>query len=141
MGSLLRISEAANLALHTMTHLAARPGERCTAHAMAALFDVSENHLSKVLQRLAKAGLVRSARGPGGGYALGLPAQSVTLLEVFEAVEGPMTWAECLLRKPVCDGTHCVLGTALREANALFREHFEKTRLSDFAPKKAGRRS
>ncbi|MCF8044104.1 MAG: Rrf2 family transcriptional regulator, partial [Desulfarculaceae bacterium] len=70
MQQLLKISEAASLALHTMGLLASRPGEQVPTRELAARLKVSEAHLAKVMQRLGRAGLVRSQRGPKGGFAL-----------------------------------------------------------------------
>jgi hypothetical protein len=56
------------------------------ARYLANRFEISEAHLAKVLQRLVKAELLRSVRGPRGGFILTRAPESVTLLEVFEAV-------------------------------------------------------
>jgi len=74
MNSVLRISEAASLAMHAMMALAAQPEHRRSAQDLARQLDVSLAHLAKVLQRLAKAGYVASTRGPKGGFTLALPA-------------------------------------------------------------------
>ncbi len=126
---MLKISEAASLALHTATMLAANADRVMTTAEMARTLDVSENHLSKVLQRLTKAGLVRSIRGPSGGYALAKPAAQVTLLDVYEAIEGPMRPAGCLLTRQVCGG-HCILGGLLQSVNKQIRDYFAATKLS-----------
>ena len=133
MAPLLQMSEAANLALHTMAHLASRPGERLSARELAEVFNASENHLAKVLQRLSRAGLLQSTRGPGGGFVLGRPAGDITLLMVFEAVDGPLQFSDCLFQRPVCNGRSCVMGKTLRRANAMFEKHFSQTTLATYA--------
>jgi Rrf2 family nitric oxide-sensitive transcriptional repressor len=65
MPTVLRMSDAASLALHGMVILAEAPERRVSARAIASELDASEAHLAKVLQRLARAGLVESVRGRG----------------------------------------------------------------------------
>ena len=71
MSSVLKISDAATLALHTAVLLADRTEGPLTTKEIALTFGISEAHLAKVLQRLAKAGIVHSGRGPKGGFLLG----------------------------------------------------------------------
>ncbi len=131
MSGVLRVSEAASLALHSMTLLAANPGHSIPTREMASRFHGSEAHLSKVLQRLTKAGLVESTRGPKGGFAIGRPADKITLLDVYESIEGTLVPCECLLSVPVCEGNGCILGGILETVDKQIREYMAKTRLSD----------
>ncbi|MCB2225173.1 MAG: Rrf2 family transcriptional regulator [Desulfarculaceae bacterium] len=131
MQHLLKISEAASLAMHTMGLLAAEPGRLISTREMASRLRVSEAHLAKVMQRLGRAGLVRSQRGPKGGFSLLGKAEEITLLEVYEATEGPLREQHCLLGKPMCDG-NCIMGGLLERVGDEVREYFSTTRLSDF---------
>ena len=131
MPSILRISEAASLALHTMYVLAKDPAGRHTTRELADDLGASENHLAKVLQRLTKVGLVRSVRGPKGGFLIGREPDSITLLNVFEAIEGPMDFCNCLLDAPFCGGEeYCILGGMLSSINGQVREYLAGVRLS-----------
>ena len=130
MGGVVRFTEASSIALHTMTILAARPGSHMTSSEIAARLPVSENHLAKVLQRLSRAGLVESLRGPGGGYVLRRSAAEITLLDVHEAIEGRFVVSGCLFSHRSCAGD-CVLGDAVREANALVHARLAGTSLAD----------
>ena len=132
MSGVVHISEAANLALHTMILLAAEPERPLRVNRAVQVLPVSENHLAKVLQRLARAGLVRSARGPLGGFTLARAPSRMTLLEVYEAIEGPLSPHSCLLGKPRCGGP-CVLGDFIEKTNAAFKKKLARTRLSDVA--------
>jgi Rrf2 family protein len=132
MPNTLRISEAASLAMHTMALLASRP-QRLPTGQIASVLGASEAHLSKVMQRLAKAGLVRSLRGPKGGFALARPAERIALVEVYEAIEGPLADSKCLLGRPICGGTRCILGRLLGSVNRQVRQYLEATTLNKLA--------
>jgi len=132
MSGVVHISEAANLALHTMILLAVEPERPLRVNRAIEVLPVSENHLAKVLQRLAHAGLVHSTRGPHGGFTLARAPAKMTLLEVYEAIEGPLAAHTCLLGKPRCGG-RCVLGDFIEKTNAAFKAKLSRTRLSDVA--------
>ena len=131
MSTLLRISEATSLALHSVVFMAGNPDRLVPTAEIALALHSSESHLSKVLQRLAHLGLVRSSRGPGGGFTLNRPADQITLLEVYEAVEGPLTSSDCLLDAPVCGGAHCILGGLLATVNYQVADYLAGTRVAD----------
>ncbi len=133
MENVLNISEAASLALHTMVLLAANRNGLLSAGRIAAALDVSEAHLAKVLQRLARGGLVSSARGPKGGFALARGADQITLLEVYELIEGPLPSSRCLLGRPICGGKRCILGRLLVSVSQQVREALAAARLSKLA--------
>ena len=131
MGSIIKVSEAASLALHTMKILAAEPGRSVTVSGAAKSLSVSAAHLAKVLQRLVHARLVLSARGPTGGFRLGRPAAEIRLLDVYEAVEGRLVDAECLFGKPKCAQGQCMFGGLLHGVIGQVRARLEGTTLAD----------
>jgi Rrf2 family protein len=132
MTSLLRISDAVSLAIHAVVQLArAEDGRALSAAALATRLEVSEAHLEKVLQRLVHAGIAQSRRGPGGGFSLALPAEAVTLREIFEVVEGPFAPATCLLGRTNCLDSRCCLGPLLVDVSAQVSDYLSRTRISD----------
>lgn len=130
MGSILRISDAASLGLHACAVLAACE-EPISVSRLAKVLGASAAHLSKVLQELTKRGLVTSRRGPQGGYVLARPGNEVRLIDVYEAVEGPLPTATCLLPEPICDGA-CLLGGLAADVNRLVRDALTRTTLAEF---------
>jgi Rrf2 family protein len=94
------LNKASRYGLYALVSMARAPDERLTASAIAQTFDISENHVAKVLQQLARVGLVQSTRGVGGGYQLAEDASSITMLDVVECLDGPFTdsCATCSLR-------------------------------------------
>jgi Rrf2 family protein len=74
-----------------MGYIAKQPECRCIpAEEISKEFDIPDAYLVKVMFRLAQAGLLRSKRGPHGGYSLAKPAKEISLLEIIEAVEGSL---------------------------------------------------
>jgi Rrf2 family protein len=130
MSDVLNISDAAALALHAMAFLAGQPERRLATADIASELHVSETHLSKVLQRLAKAGLVKSVRGPRGGFMLARSADEIRLLDAYEAIEGPLADTRCILGLPTCGATRCILGDLVTSVNARVRDYLTKTKLS-----------
>jgi Rrf2 family protein len=132
MSDLVKFSDASSLGLHAMALVAGAPDRHLSARELAGRLTVSEHHLAKVLQRLARAGLLESVRGPAGGFALrGDPAR-ITLLEIHEAIDGRVDANHCLLsRERTC--ASCILGEAVREATAVLVGRLSRTRLADVA--------
>jgi Rrf2 family protein len=132
MSGVLRVSEAASIALHTALLLASEPERTWSTGEVARRLGVSGAHLAKVLQRLTRVELVRSTRGPKGGFRLAKPARQIPLLTVYEAIEGPLGGRQCLLPKPVCKGC-CILGGLLSEVNETVRDRLTNLNLQDAA--------
>jgi Rrf2 family protein len=123
MTDLLRMTEAASLALHATALLASSPpGKPRSNPDLARSLGASPAHLSKVLQRLTRAGLVRPVRGPAGGFTLARDPGRTTLLDVYEAIDGPLDAPACLLRRRGCQGT-CLFGPTFDAIKRRFRDH------------------
>ncbi len=135
MDGMLKISEGSNLAIHAMAYLAAvKDGSPTTVALMAERMDVSRDHLSKVMQRLVRQNMVRSRRGPKGGFNLDCDANELTLLQIVEVIDGPMATPSCLLGKPVCQDGCCVMSSLAHKVHAQVLEVFQGTKLADLPP-------
>lgn len=101
---MLRLSKKADYALLALRHLAV-PGPRATASAreLAENYDLPPELLAKVLQQLVKAGLLSSQQGIRGGYGLARPAASISVVDVIQAIDGPMTVTACSETDHSCD--------------------------------------
>jgi len=131
MSQVFKLSDACSIAFHAMTMLAAFPARMIHAREMARTFKVSEAHLAKVMQRLARAGLVKATRGPHGGFELARDSHDITLLQVYEAIEGPLHEQTCLLGEPACAGGNCILGGLLQTINHQVKSYLQNARLSE----------
>jgi len=147
MSQFIKISEAASIAFHTAALLAQRPGELVSSREIARTLGASENHVSKVLQRLVHGGYVTSTRGPSGGFRIKAGWQRIKLLDLYETVEGPIQPGRCLLDLPVCRGNRCALGAILHKTNEAVRKCLGGTTLAEMSksfhpggPAPAGRR-
>ena len=131
MLSTLRISEATSLAFHTMAFLAAKPEKITSAGKIASSLQISESHLAKVLQRLARAGLVKSTRGPNGGFKLEKKPEEIRLIDVYEVVEGPVPQNDCLYGRKVCSDRDCIFHGLLGTVCEMFANYLRNTTLSE----------
>jgi Rrf2 family protein len=128
---MFKISDAASLAFHAMAVLAAQAGQGgLTVTHIAERLGVSGHHLAKVMQRLVRARLVRSRRGPQGGFQLARPAAEISLLAVLEAIEGAWRPQGCLLPRPVCSEGCCLLGARMQELDGQVYAHLKGTDLA-----------
>lgn len=131
MGNVLKISEAATIGLHAMTVMASKNGELVSVKEISDKLEISYNHLSKVLQRLVKAELVRSIKGFGGGFKLAKNVDTITFLEIYEAIDGRFKPTKCLLNKSKCD-QQCIMGGFVSSINKQVEDFFSQKKLSEF---------
>jgi Rrf2 family protein len=83
----MKLQKATQFALYSVLELALRPERQLSAGEIAEKYGISNNHLAKVLRDLARAGLVESTRGVGGGYRFSGNARRTTLLDIIEMFE------------------------------------------------------
>jgi Rrf2 family protein len=101
--SSMQLTRAADYAVRVMIHLAAPTTEgRVSLPALAQATAAPESFLSKVLQGLARAGLISSRRGQSGGFAIAPRGLQASMLEVIEAIDGPICLNVCLISGRAC---------------------------------------
>ena len=130
----LQVSRKVDYALRAIIHLAnEESSERaCTVSEIAERERIPRQFLEKIVQQLIQRSLVRSRRGPHGGYVLGRPAEQVTFRDVIEAVEGPISLNVCVGEHPDCFllGA-CGMNRIWREGQRRVMDLFEKTTIAD----------
>jgi Rrf2 family protein len=100
---MMELTRKGEYAIRGIVYLATRPDDQvCLLSEIAAAVDVPPTFLAKIFQQFSKIGLVKSYRGTGGGFILGRAADKITLLEVVEAVEGPIIPNRCVVNKGDC---------------------------------------
>ena len=99
---MLRVTKLTDYATVVLTVLAARPGEILSASDLAEHSGLETPTVSKVLKPLAQAGLVEGLRGVHGGYRLSREAADISLIQIVEAMEGPLAMTECSVHDGQC---------------------------------------
>ena len=130
----MQITRAGEYAVLGLMCLARRPST-----SVVMIDEVSrEEHIpksfaAKIFQSLAKAGLVKSNRGTGGGFILLKPAKEITVLQVIEAIEGKIAFQRCLdEQEPKCEHFGgCALCGLFEEAQDRVKDVFSRTTLAD----------
>ncbi len=120
----MQLTMTGEYAIRAMIHLAALPwGTVAQIAEISSQWDIPENFLRKITAQLSKAGLIRSQRGIGGGVQLAKPAETLTLLNVIEAVEGKLYLNKCLIGPQFCNRTSwCAVHLVWCEAQQKLKE-------------------
>jgi Rrf2 family protein len=131
MNCLLKTTKAFTLGMHAMALLAYHYPDRLSVGAIARLCGVSEAHLAKVMQALVRSGIVKGERGPAGGITLSKPADSVSLLDLWNAIEGAATDERCLFAIPTCKSGLCSVGRRFAAFSRQIEDFMRETTLQD----------
>ena len=120
----MRLTRYSDFALRVLLYLGARPGKVCAVSEIAKAYGVSQNHLTKVVHELGKAGYVASVRGRFGGVRLARPAAEINVGEVIRFTEDDFDLVECptCVIAPAC-GLNLVLGEALEAFMAVLNRY------------------
>lgn len=130
--SLVNVSEGAYLALHGLAYIAQRTPQRVRVKQLAEDLYASEATLAKVFQKLSKAGLVKSVRGPAGGFELSKPAGEITFLQIYEVIDGVVELGGCPFGKTQCAFQSCIFNTQLNRISRELYDTFSSMTLADF---------
>ncbi len=88
----MRISRSTGYALLAVGYIAKNQGKKTVlSQNISKQYDIPLEYLLKILQQLVRANVLNSKRGPRGGFSLAKPTKQITMLEMIEAVDGPMT--------------------------------------------------
>ena len=100
----LRLTNAAEYAIRSMLYIASLPDDRTVLRSeVAEAQNIPPSFMAKILRGLVRAGLLRSSRGVHGGFALSRPASEINLLEIVEAMEGPVALTACVPDPSGCE--------------------------------------
>ena len=101
---MLRLSKKADYALMAMKHLATRTDlASASAREIAEQYDIPIELMAKVLQRLARSGLLTSHQGTRGGYTLAKPIGAISVADIIQAIDGPFTVTACSTEDEHCE--------------------------------------
>ena len=130
MHNFLTISEAASIAIHSLAFIA-RDNTYSNATNIANSANFSRNHLLKILQQLTKHGYLMSERGPSGGFKMLKPASEITVLEIFELIDGNQDYSKCSRSGTECSFPVCVYGDVIQRANIMITDYFKSRTIAD----------
>ena len=131
MPGLLNIPESMSIALHTCLWIVDDPRAFRPSPVIAKELDFSYNHFAKVVQKLVRAGILETERGPRGGIRLARDPQAVSMLEIYEAAGGePLRPHRCLLDPKICAGRACALGHLIESENERLHKTMKSTTLA-----------
>lgn len=128
----LAISDGANAALHALA-FAARSKKPSSARAAAEAIGVSPSYLAKLVQELARAGLVEMSRGAAGGFNVAGDPAAISVLDVVRAIDGAEPVRACLFPETVCSSGSCALRTLCEEVAEKARGVFAATSVADLS--------
>ena len=101
---MLRLSKKADYALMAVRHLALQAEPTSTsAREIAEQYDIPIELMAKVLQRLARSGLLTSHQGTRGGYTLSKPTTAISVADIIQAIDGPLTVTACSTDDEQCE--------------------------------------
>ncbi|MFP7570094.1 RrF2 family transcriptional regulator [Marivita sp. S2033] len=131
----MRLTSFTDYGLRMLMRMASAPERAHSTAEMATEFDLSRNHLSKIMQRLAKGGIVETRRGSGGGAVLARAPHDIRLGDVVRLLEQDQPLVECFASGAndcSLDG-RCRLKSRLRGAEMAFLDHLDGSTLADIS--------
>ena len=131
MSRILRLSEAASIAIHGMI-LVARSDKLVNVNQIAELTTSSRHHVAKVFQRLVKENFISSTRGPSGGFSLKVAPADISFLDIYESIEGKIEITKCPLDKPICPFNKCIFENVIGKLTIEFRDYLEQQTLDKY---------
>ena len=125
--------------LRSLVELAFRSeGSPVSLSVLSSQQDISQKYLESIFKAFHKAGIVRSVRGPKGGYILAQPPEQLTVLNVMKALEGPLDIIECLHDKSLCSRTgKCSTRELWKDFETLIKDFLDSRTLEDLMEKRS----
>jgi Rrf2 family protein len=131
----MQLTRQADYAVRAVLHLATLgPGGKAATAHIAAEQNIPPTFLAKIISQLASAGVVRAARGAHGGVALARSAEAISLLDIVEAIDGPLQLNECISNPASCpQATTCAVRPVWCEVQADLAARLRQTNFGQLA--------
>ena len=131
---MLKLTKKADYGLIALKHLVVHGPESSSAKAIAEMYGIPLPLLSKILQKLAKGGFLRSEQGTNGGYRLARDAREITALEVIRTIDGPIFLTACFTEHGYCCHTDkCIVRDPLQKVHEGILRLLANITISDMA--------
>lgn len=131
MSKVVALTEATSIGLHSMV-LIARSDAILNVLKISEFIGSSRHHVAKIMQRLSRAGLVSSNRGPSGGFVLKKLPSEISLLQIYEVLEGPLSVQTCPMDRPSCPFGECILGDLALRVSREMKDYLASRTLQDY---------
>ncbi len=131
MSKIVSLTEAASIALHGMI-IVAKTEKMSNVMRIAEVTGSSRHHVAKIFQRLVKDNFLESHRGPTGGFTLKQDPADITLLQIYESIEGKIEVSKCPMDKSICPFGKCIMDNVTRKMTLEFKNHLESHTLADY---------
>ncbi len=131
----MQITRQADYAIRAVLYIAKlNPNQRAATSQIAEEQKIPPSFLAKIISQLSIAGLLHTSRGARGGVMMAKPAEEVTLLDVVEAIDGPITLNECVTDDDACSfGNECPLRAVWCDAQDDLVKRLKGTNFAQFA--------
>jgi len=126
-------TKASDYAVRILCYLANTDEPVCRTHSIADGTGIPESFLAKILGQLSRAGFVRSHRGAHGGFQIARSGREITMLDVVEAVDGPVAVNLCRGREPCEYQSQCPIESAWNEAESALRASLRAHTIDELA--------
>lgn len=128
----MRITNSSEYAIRAIVHMSKKPELTYTANELYPHLDAPLKFLAKILQKLARKKILKSQRGVKGGFKIAMPLENLTIVDIIEAVDGPMALNKCLLTSYDCKRESlCPVHPIWEEAQIKLKESLSKKTIAD----------
>ncbi|MCF6346029.1 MAG: Rrf2 family transcriptional regulator [Thiomicrorhabdus sp.] len=130
----MKLTKHTDYAFRVLLYVAVKKNEELsTIKEITHAFDMSRDHVMKIVQKLSKAGFIKALRGKNGGIRLGRPANEIVITDVITLMEATLAPVNC--EQPMCGIKQgCKLADILFEAQDKYLSHLKQYSLADLVP-------
>ncbi|MCF6169545.1 MAG: Rrf2 family transcriptional regulator [Bacteroidales bacterium] len=131
MPRVINFSDAASIGIHSSI-LIAKSDKPMNAIQLSEKIGSSKHNIGKVLQRLVKDGILKSFRGPTGGFMLKKKPSEILIYDIYRSIDGELEQGECHQDAHICPFDKCIRENIVKEITAEFVNHLKANTLQDY---------
>jgi Rrf2 family transcriptional regulator, nitric oxide-sensitive transcriptional repressor len=131
MSKVLNISSASYIALHSIADIASCK-TKINIKTISSFINIAEMHVAKIIPSIVNFGYLKSTRGPKGGLMFSKHTSSVTLLEIFELIEGSIQIDNCPTECKKCPFKTCIFGGLPQKMSLEFQNYMQNKTIEQF---------
>ncbi len=131
MANIVNFSDAASIGIHSMIEIA-KSDVPVNAIKLSDKIGYSKHHIGKIMQRLVKVGMLKSYRGPRGGFTLKKKPEDIILYEIYTSIEGEVEDMECPVERQPCPIEKCIRIKVVNKLAQEFVEYMKSYTLEEY---------